>query len=159
MEPQLFSHKTERWSKWFVISAGIILLLTGLAKLISSFGNARILGLSDPVLNVSFRSEMLIVGIVELVVASVCVFTKLRKISVFLIAWLSTGFLLYRLGLWLIGWNQPCPCMGNLTDILRITPQIADLIMKSILVYLLAGSYLVLSWQFVNSLNSRKLSN
>jgi hypothetical protein len=39
-----------------------------------------------------------------------------------------------------------CPCLGNLTDALHITPQTADTAMKIILTYLLIGSYASLFW-------------
>jgi hypothetical protein len=36
--------------------------------------------------------------------------------------------------------------MGNLTDALHISPQVADTAIKIILVYLLLGSYAALFW-------------
>jgi len=41
--------------KWFVISAGLILGLTGLAKLWSAFGDVRLLAVGDPIVGIQFR--------------------------------------------------------------------------------------------------------
>jgi len=55
---------------------------------------------------------------------------------------LATNFVVYRVGLWWIGWHRPCGCLGNLTDLLGISPHTADTIMKLVLAYLLAGTLL-----------------
>ena len=44
-------------------------------------------------------------------------------------------------GLWYLGWQRPCSCLGNLTDTLHISPHVADVAMKIVLAYLLVGSY------------------
>jgi len=53
----------------------------------------------------------------------------------------------YRLGLWWMHWHRPCSCLGNLTDALHISPQVADNVMKVLLAYLLIGSYGLLIWK------------
>jgi hypothetical protein len=134
----------------FIISAGALLLTTAIAKLISALGSAHILQNYDPILAISFRNDFWIVGSVELFVALVCLsgnrFGDRITLQVGLVAWLSTNFILYRLGLWLVGWYRPCSCFGNLTDNLHIPPQTADTAMKIILAYLLIGSYASLFW-------------
>jgi hypothetical protein len=64
------------------------------------------------------------------------------------IAWLAANFTVYRLGLYWIGAKLPCGCLGTLTASLGITPHTANLWMKGVLLYLLAGSGLLLtvSW-------------
>jgi hypothetical protein len=134
-----------KWSRWFVFSAGAILLLTGLAKVISAFGTAHILQMSDPILRISFRNLFLLVGGVELLLSLICFsFNKRATLQVSLIAWLATNFAIYRLCLAGIGYQKPCSCLGNLTGVLHIPSEAADSIMKIILVYLLTGSYLAL---------------
>jgi hypothetical protein len=78
---------------------------------------------------------------VELVIAVFCLLTTKRQFALMALALLSTNFVVYRLGLWWMGWHQPCGCLGNLTDALRISPTTADHIMKGVLAYLLIGSY------------------
>lgn len=94
---------------------------------------------------------MLALGILETAVALVCFFAKSQKLALGLIAWLSTNLLVYRVGLWWMDWHRPCSCLGNLTDALHISPQVADNIMKAVLAYLLIGSYGLLFWQWRNS--------
>jgi hypothetical protein len=131
----------------FTISAGIILGITGVAKIVSAFGGARILENPDPVFGLQFGWLMFLAGIFELFVAVVCLGQKSKTFpAAILVAWLATNFLAYRLSLWWMGWHRPCSCMGNLTDVLHIPPQTADTVMKIILAYLLIGSYATLFW-------------
>jgi hypothetical protein len=131
---------------FFVYSAGVLLAITAIAKLIGSEGSARILQNSDPILAISFRHIFWIVGTLELSVALVCFFGKRVGLKAYLVAWLATGFLVYRFGLMLVGYHKPCSCLGNLTDALHIPPPMADTAMKIILAYLLIGSYATLFW-------------
>jgi hypothetical protein len=84
----------------------------------------------------------------ELLIAFCCLFTPKRQLSLLAIAWISTGFLLYRLGLWYIGWHHPCGCMGSFAGILHLSDRAADNIMKGVLAYLLIGSYGILLWKW-----------
>ena len=135
--------------RWFISSAAAILVVTGAAKVWGGLGHTKILAVADPITGISFGHLMLAVGILELAIAGVCLFGKSQKLSLGLIAWLATNFVVYRLGLWWMGWKKPCNCLGNLTDALHISPQLADNIMKVILAYLLIGSYALLIWQWV----------
>ena len=132
--------------QFFTYTAGTLLLVAAIAKLISSIGSSHILALPDPIFIISFRLVLFIAGIIELAVGYTCLFHKQAVIRVGLLAVLSTNFMLYRLGLTLIGWHRPCPCLGNLTDALHIPPQTADTAMKIVLAYLLLGSYGTLFW-------------
>jgi hypothetical protein len=131
-------------SGWFIHSAGVALALTGLAKVWSTLGSVRLLAVADPITGLQFGHLMLAVGLLELVIAGICLFSKAQKLSLALIAWLATNFVVYRLGLWWMGWHKPCGCLGNLTDALHISPATADHIMKGVLAYLLIGSYWLL---------------
>lgn len=133
---------------WFILSAAIILVLTGVAKVWTAFAPTKVLAVADPITGVSFGHLMLAVGVVELVIASICLFAKSQTLKLGLIAWLASNFVVYRCGLWWMGWHKPCSCMGNLTDALHIRPEVADNIMKAILAYLFIGSYGLLIWQW-----------
>jgi hypothetical protein len=128
----------------FLSLAGSVLAVTGLAKSFSAVGPARALDASDPLFSVPFRELLLMVGLIEVFIAFFCLFTDKRRQSVLAIAWISTCFLTYRFGLWFIGWHRPCGCMGNLTDLLHLSPHAADNIMKGVLAFLLLGSYRIL---------------
>jgi len=132
--------------KWFMPSAGAVLAATGLAKVWSAFGPTKLLAVADPITGLQFGHLMLAVGLLELAIVGICLFSKAHKLPLALIAWLATNFVVYRLGLWLMGWQEPCGCLGNLTDALYLSPQAVDNLMKVILAYLLFGSYGFLLW-------------
>jgi hypothetical protein len=140
-------------SRVFILSAGCILLVTGLAKIISASGKAEILNFNDPLFGMSFRHLMLLIGVVELVISTICFLSKSVRLQAGLLALLATNFLAYRIGLLCVGYHRPCSCMGNLTDALHISPQIADLMIKIVLVYLLIGSYGTLFWTWKKDQN------
>ncbi|MGA4644474.1 hypothetical protein, partial [Limisphaera sp. 4302-co] len=86
------------------------------------------------------RQLMLGVGLVELVVAGVCLVGRRERLNLVLVGWLAGNFALYRLGLWWLGWKRPCGCLGHLTDALGVSPTAADLVMRVVLGYLLVGA-------------------
>lgn len=130
----------------FCVSSGIIFFITGMAKLLSAYGKAKILNYTDPILGIQFGHLLFAAGIIELAVAAICLMSKSHFAQTAVTAWLASSLLTYRLGLFWIGWHRPCPCLGNLTDSLHIPPQTADTAMKIILAYLLLGSYGTLFW-------------
>jgi hypothetical protein len=138
------SYLSKRFSSVFIYSASGVLLISGLAKLLSAFGSSRVLHVPDPILQIEFRYVFWIVGTVELLVALFCLFGKRENLKIGLIACLAANFLIYRAGLAIIGWEKPCSCLGNLTDALHLAPGAADLAMKVILAYLLGGSLVLL---------------
>ena len=105
-----------------------------------------ILQTNDPLTGFQFGELFRIIAGIEITVALVLFFSKRIWLPTGLLAWLTTIFLIYRLGLLWVGYHKPCSCMGNLTDALHIPPQTADTVMKIILAYLLIGSYATLFW-------------
>jgi hypothetical protein len=134
--------------EWFVVSAGVLLAATALGKAFSSIGPVRALDAPEPLTGIPFRQLLLLVGLAELLIAFFCLLTDKRRLSLAAIAWLSTNFLVYRLGLWFIGWHHPCACMGSLAGMLHLSDQAADNIMKLVLAYLQIGSYGILLWEW-----------
>jgi hypothetical protein len=129
------------FSKWLLYSFGVILSVTAVAKIWSSFGDSRILLQSDPIVRIQFRYLMFAFGSLELAVAFVCFFSNASRDAILLVAWLSTLLLLYRLGMWWLDWHSPCPCLGNLTDALHISPGVSSDLVKVFLAYLFIASY------------------
>jgi len=130
----------------FIRSAGLLFLVTAVAKFVAAGGSALVLHKRDPVLGIPFGTVFWIVGGIEVVVAFYCFFGKRPLLQSGVIAWLATNFVVYRLGLLWVGYHKPCSCLGNLTDALHISPQTADTVMKIILACLLIGSYGTLFW-------------
>jgi len=135
-----------RWVILFIRSAGALLIATAVAKFVSASGSAHVLQNLDPVFHISFRYMFLIAGAFEITVASVCILSKNCYLQTGLLLLISSNIALYRLSLWLVGWHGPCSCLGNLTDAIHVPPQVADDIMKGLLVYLLIGSCNTLLW-------------
>src|SRR6267142_601234 len=131
---------------FFFFSSSVLICITAIAKLISSYGTGRVLQMPDPIFGIAFSKVFWIVGSIELVVAALVVLSKKLFFRAGLIAVLATSFTIYRLGLLWIGYHKPCPCLGVLTDALHIPPDTADMAMKIILAYLLIGSYATLFW-------------
>jgi hypothetical protein len=117
-----------------------------IAKLVSSFGSAKVLLNRDPLLGLEYQKLFVLAGAVEMSVALVCLFASNNALKVALVAWLATCLAAYRLGLAWIGYTQPCNCLGSLTGALHISTRLADVAMRIVLSYLLLGSYLVLIW-------------
>lgn len=133
-------------ARLFLYSAGVILVITAVAKCVSSFEQEKILLERDPIVGFQFRTLFLLLGAIESAVAVVCFRSRRMWLSAGLIAWLATSFLAYRLALLKIGYHKPCSCLGNLTDALHLSPYAVDTAMKAILAYLLIGSYATLFW-------------
>jgi hypothetical protein len=141
----------------FLSSAGVLLVTVALAKLFSACGSARALDTSDPLFGFALRYLLLLAGMIELIIALVCLFMPRSRFSLAAVAWLATSFVVYRAGLWFMGWHQPCACMGTLTDLLHLSPGVADNIMKVLLVYLLVVSYYFLFVKQISQARPREV--
>lgn len=116
-----------------------VLCLTAYAKIWASGGDSQALTVRDPLLKHDMGTLLLVSAGFELSTVAVCLISAVKQ-RLFLIAWLSTSFVSYRIGLWWIGWRKPCSCLGNLTDALHISPQLADNVMKGLLAFMFIGS-------------------
>jgi hypothetical protein len=133
---------------WVFIGTALLLLaVTALAKILAATAEARILGQPDPLLGlILMRQSMLLAAALEIVVV-VLVWrapTVLRRAG--LLLWIGSVFLLYRIGLWWVGFEGSCRCLGNVGDVFGISAETADWIAKGILVYVLVGSAAILLW-------------
>jgi hypothetical protein len=137
---------TSSSARTYLVSAVILLVITGAAKVASSFGATRSLDQPDPVFGIPLRAVLVITGLVEILLATFCFRSPRTRLSTGLIAWFCGLVLTYRAGLRALGWQQPCRCLGTLTDALRIPPDTADLVMKWVLCYLIIGSLGFLIW-------------
>lgn len=145
-----------RFVNVFLYSTAFILCLTAMAKLVSAGGNARILGIPDPILGLSNRTVLIGVGALELIIASITLLSKNTGFKVYLIAWFASNLVIYRLGLWWEKVVAPCSCLGTITDTLPLSPTTIGWMMKIILTYLSVGSYVILIYQW---LSGRKKSS
>jgi hypothetical protein len=132
---------SEKLARRYLDSAGVILFVTGVAKLVSSGGATRALQAIDPMFGLPFATVFFGAGLLELVVSHYTLkWTEILPRAM-LVAWISTCFLVYRIGLFWMGWHKPCGCLGTFTEALHLSPAAADTLMKFVLAYLLIGSY------------------
>jgi hypothetical protein len=130
-----------------VQTAVLLLTLTAAAKIFAASGESRILGQADPLFGLlTMRQSMLLAAALEIVVVVLVTRapTALRKAV--LLLWIGSVFLVYRIGLWWVGFEGSCRCLGNLGDVFGISAETADWIAKGILGYLLVGSAAILLW-------------
>lgn len=137
----------DRIVHFYFVGAIVILCVTAIAKVVSASGESRALTQPDPVFEaVSVRQLMLIAGLLEGAVIILLLRQDDLARKAAILAWISTVFAGYRMGLWWIGNNGSCGCLGNLTDFMGISAPTADWVMKLTLMYLVAGSYSILAW-------------
>jgi len=132
------------WPRWFVLAAGALLLFSGLTSLSSLPWKAGVFDLDDPVLGIPLRNAALVATVLELAVAAVCLFTRKTLLASGLVGWLALNFIVYRVGLWTMGWHHPYTSVFWLTDGFGFSPRMADWIQAAITAYLLAGSSMVI---------------
>ena len=97
---------------------------------VNAVGEARILGLPDPLLPLSHREVLLAVALVELGVVAYLIWGRNLALKHLWVLWLSLNFVLYRLGLWWVAPGKPCPCLGTVTARLPLKPTTVDWLLK-----------------------------
>lgn len=131
---------------FFRYSAGVLLLLLGCAKLVSSGSSEKILDLYNPVFPMTFRCLLIVAAGLEILVSIICFCKTSSALKMVAVGWISTNFLLYRIALHVVDYHKPCKCLGDLTDALHLSSQTAEMFTTIILAYLLIGSYVTLFW-------------
>jgi hypothetical protein len=142
----------------FFLSAGVLLLLTAAAKLLSSSGSMGILDYPDPVFLISYRHELPLAALIELAVAFVCFFGKQISWRAMTVASLASALIVYRVAAFIIRPEKMCPCLGTLTQDLHIAPKAANIAMLIILGYLFCGAYGTLLWLRKHSTTDMRVS-
>ena len=144
-----------RLVRLFIFLAAILLFATAAAKILSGLGDARVLQRHDPIFGIPYRHLFFLIGFLELAVSLFCFFGKRLIFKSGLVAWLSTCFLLFHLSLPWVGYKRPCPCLGNLTGAIHLSPVTASNIMRIVLIYLLMAGWFSSFWLWVNDANAR----
>ena len=150
--------------KYLILSFGLVFFITGMAKVLSAFGKARVLEEYDPILGLSFAHLMLVAGILELGLAGLCwrlgraMNPPATRRATIAVVWFSTLLVGYRFGLHFVDWHHPCRCLGDYTQALHLSEETADAVMMVILSYLFFGSYGLLIWQWKSGAPEGKLA-
>jgi hypothetical protein len=129
----------------YLKTVAVLLLLTGMAKLISAIQKVAALGLSDPLIRfLSFKQISIVAGIVEIAVA-LYIFKSSNVIrQLEMVAWLSLLFIAYHVGLYLIQFHGVCPCLGNANSWLKLSDNSINNLTLGLLAYFSIGSILML---------------
>jgi hypothetical protein len=130
--------------KSFIYSAGGILLAAALMRFATAAGNAQILALPDPMLGIPLRYAVVAVGIIELLVALICLFGKKIGLQTGWLVWLAANFLLYQIGLFWTPCHPQATCLGSLTDPFHLAFGTLGLILRWVPIYLFSGSFIAL---------------
>jgi hypothetical protein len=128
--------------RWFILTSAWALSATGSAKVLSFFEAAKSLSLSDPLFPILSQRELLSgVGLIEIAVAAFLLFARVDLVAkLAVIAWISSLFVLYRVGLSLIGYHGPCSCLGRFGQSLPISEASLKTALLLLLAYLWIGS-------------------
>lgn len=135
-----------KWIRYFILSAGAILLAAALERFLVAAGSAPALALPEPMLGIPLRYAVLMVGGLELTVALICLFGKHAGLQIGWLAWMATNYTVYRIGLLTMSVHQQATCIGRLTDPLYLTRGAMGFIIGLLPIYLLLGSYSAMIW-------------
>jgi hypothetical protein len=131
--------------EYFILSVAIILFITAAAKLLAAISSAHILARLDPMLFLSNREVFRLAAAIELSVSAYLLMGRNHTMKLALIAGLSAIYLIYRVGLQLVGAPNLFSCLGNLTEVISISPRILDRLTVAMLGWMLIGSYTLLA--------------
>lgn len=123
----------------FARVCAVILLATASAKLLSLGGEAKLLMIRDPLLNIRYDHLFLVAGLVELGVACELWRSASRHRGLCWLFCLSMNFLIYR-GLSYIEGTVLCPCLGTFSDMVGLPPSLLNTSLFSVSIGMLAGS-------------------
>lgn len=134
----------------FLLSvAATILILTGMVKVVSAFSSVDILKVQDPVFGVRFGVLMPLVGVVEVGIGLVVLFTRNLAVAGGLVMWLGAEFTAYRAFASQLRPGSYCPCLGSLGEFLGLNQSGATWLALVMCVTLVAlGLLALIVWMY-----------
>jgi len=154
--------KSSVWRRGFLLTVLVILLATATAKVITVLqvdgghggaGPGGLLSLPAPYVPTLTNRDMMWVAVgFELAVLSGLARLRTDRARLLLVAFVGGVFAAYHLGLGVIGYRHPCGCLGGPLDWLHLSRRAYDTLTVAIIVYLLVGSYGLLLWDGMRSL-------
>lgn len=132
--------RTNRYLTAHLLTVRWTLFLTGLAKVYSATGSAKVLEIPEALLPMSIRQALWLVGLIELIIALYLWLGGNHRVKLVWVAWLGGNFVLYRLAAFLMTVGKPCPCLGSITEKLHLNQAAAEHILGAVAVYMLFSS-------------------
>jgi hypothetical protein len=132
-----------KFLKSFNTSAGFIFLAMAIAHFIGNQGEATIQP-PDPIFDVSSRYLFWILAGVEMLVAIVCLFTKLTSLKTLSIFWLTSNLLIYRLFLYYFGVHSVRAYYSTMAYSFGVSVDTTNVLMALLTAYIWLGSGLSL---------------
>jgi hypothetical protein len=130
-----------KWIEPIIYSGGGILLAAAAIRFVIAAGESPLMAMPEPMLGIPLRYAVLTVGGLELLIALICLFGRQIAFQVACLAWLSTDFIVYRIGLLLTHSHPQTTCIGSLTDPLHLASGAMGLLVALMPFCLLVGSY------------------
>jgi predicted RNA-binding Zn-ribbon protein involved in translation (DUF1610 family) len=144
----------------FTYSAGALLLAAAMGMFISTWAGTGLIHPHDPIFKIPIPRLFWIVGGLELLIALICLFGKRVSLQVTLVLWLAMNFTVYQIGLWGMGVSGGFKgYLGDVSAAFGISFSTADLMMKTLVLYLLSGSILSLLWLWIKTKSGESQSN
>ncbi len=123
----------------------VILAASSLAKMASLLSEAPYLRQSDPVVYfLTNRMLLFVASALELGVLFCCLTSVANTFKARVLLWLCSIFLLYRVGLSVVGFHGHCKYLGALTSWLPISDSATNAISLCLLSFMLSGSIVVM---------------
>jgi hypothetical protein len=122
-----------------------------------------VLAMPEPLLGLSIRYAVLLVGGVELVVALICLFGRRRGLQLGWLVWAAVNYLVYWIAIFMMRRHPQTTCIGSLTDPLQLSRGTPGIIIGLLPFYLLLGSCVAIIWLWwasrrVKAAKSHKMS-
>jgi hypothetical protein len=136
-----------RWSfayRFFIVSTWLILAITCLAKVSSSFGTIPLLKVDNTVLPVTNKTLLQLGIALEACSLAVLLSNCARTTKLLCILWTSLLFIIYRIGHFILDPGAPCLCLGQITGSLPISPGVLQASLVAICLYMFLGSLMFL---------------
>jgi predicted RNA-binding Zn-ribbon protein involved in translation (DUF1610 family) len=132
--------------KLFIQSAGALLLASALIRFLIAVGSDPVLSLPEPMLGLPLRYTLLLLGGFELTVALICLSSKRPGFQLVWIAWVSSNYQVYWIGLKMMDYAPQTSCIGSVTDPLQLSRGNLSLVLSFLPLYFLLGSCIGLLW-------------
>jgi hypothetical protein len=152
--------QTSNLPRLFTYSTGALLLAAALGMFISVCVGIGRIHPHDPLFTIPITNLFWIIGGLELLIALICLFGKQVILQVALVFWLAMNFIVYQIGLWLTGISGGFKgYLGDMSAAFGISCGTADMMLKTMVLYLFTGSSLSLLWLWTKKESGDARSN